>query len=190
MAVERVQPVIRESTALGGDSADETDTPHPLNPNEDGIETRRVYIQNNTSRDNAVYVDRDASDNLVLVDPNAGSKTLTDLIPSGISAAAHKALRQLVHLANGGGPWEGFASAAYYETLPAADPFPTSFIWWESSAKLKKIVEETITYNSNKTTNTDQWKVYDTDGTTVLSTITDTIAYSGVFETSRTRVIT
>lgn len=108
---------------------------------------------------------------------------------SGITETQHKALRQLIHLADGGGPFEGFASGAYMELLPAADPFPTSAIWWESAAKLKKIVEQTVTYNPNKTIATEQWKAYDTDGSTVLATVTDTIAYSGVFEISRTRTI-
>lgn len=108
---------------------------------------------------------------------------------SGISATDHKALRQLIHLAHNG-PFEGFTSGAYLETTPAANPFPTSFIWYESSAKLKKIVEETVTYNANKTIATDTWKVYDTDGSTVLVTVTDTITYSDVFETSRTRTVT
>lgn len=120
-------------------------------------------------------------DSLGVFNPRSGG--------SGLTEADHKTIRQLIHLADEGGPFEGFASGAYQETLPSADPFPTSVIWWESSDKLKKIVEETITYNSNKTISTDQWKVYDTDGTTVLATVTDTISYSGVFETSRTRTI-
>lgn len=109
---------------------------------------------------------------------------------SGITESQHKTLRQLVHLADEGGPWEGFASGAFYEILPAADPFPTSAIWWTSAAKTHKIVELAVTYNANKTPNTEQWKAYDPDGTTVLVTITDTWAYSGIFPTSRTRVIT
>jgi len=113
----------------------------------------------------------------------------TGLSGSGITEVQHKTLRQLIHLADGGGPFEGFTSGAYLETLPSANPFPTSFIWWEDNTKTKKIVEETVTYNSNKTIATDAWKVYDTDGTTVLATVTDTISYSGVFETSRTRTI-
>jgi len=107
-----------------------------------------------------------------------------------ISDGQHKALRHLVHLAEEGGPFEGFASGAFQETLPASNPFPTSIIWWESAAKLKKIVEETITYNANKTISIDEWKVYDVDGVTILVTATDTITYSGVFELSRTRVLT
>lgn len=123
------------------------------------------------------------------VDPQDVPSYAQVLAAAGITAAAHKTLRQLIHLADGGGPWEGFASGAYLETLPAADPFPTSFIWWESAAKLKKIVEETVTYNTNKTITTDVWKVYDTDGSTVLATVTDTPAYSGVFELSTTRTV-
>lgn len=107
---------------------------------------------------------------------------------SGLSPLAHRTLRQLIHFIDEG-PAEGFATGAYSETLPAASPFPTSFIWWVSSAKLQKIVEETVTYNSNKTINTDQWKMYDEDGTTLIATVTDTYAYSGVFELSRIRTI-
>lgn len=121
-----------------------------------------------------------------------GAVTFSTIVASGggLTPTDHKSLRQLIHLADGGGPFEGFASGAYLETLPAADPFPTSFIWWESAAKTEKIVEETVTYNANKTINTDEWKVYDTDGVTLLATVTDTIAYTTVFETSRTRVVT
>ena len=115
--------------------------------------------------------------------------SLESTVTSGITENQHKTLRQLIHLANQG-PYEGFASGAYQETLPAAAVFPTSFIWWESAAKLKKIVEETVTYNSQKLITSDEWKVYNTDGVTVLKTATDTITYSGVFETNRTRTIT
>jgi hypothetical protein len=185
---DRVQVIVTESAALGGDPADEdpNGVPHPLNPQEDVLEAAGVYFQSPTARDEQVHAKRDAGDNLVLTDPVAGSKTLNSLLDS----TKHAALRQLIHLADADGPMEGFASGAYLETLPAADPFPTSFIWWESAAKTQKIVEETVTYNANKTINTDQWKAYAEDGTTLLVTVTDTIAYSGVFETSRTRVIT
>ncbi len=100
----------------------------------------------------------------------------------------HRNVRQLIHFISQG-PAEGFATGAYRETLPAANPFPTSIIWWESSAKLKKIVEKTLTYNSNRTPSVTTWKMYDTDGTTIVTTVTDTHSYSGIFETSRTRSI-
>ncbi len=108
---------------------------------------------------------------------------------TGISEASHKVLRQLIHFIDDG-PAEGFATGAYREILPSASPFPTSVVWWTSAAKTAKIVEKLITRNSNQTPSQIQWKVYAVDGTTVLATVTDTISYSGVFETSRTRAIT
>lgn len=104
----------------------------------------------------------------------------------GITEAQHKVLRQLIHFIDDG-PAEGFASGAYKETTPTG-PFPTSEIWWESSAKLKKIVELTTTWTGPLITQ-EVWKMYATDGSTVIATITDAISYSGVFETSRTRTI-
>lgn len=107
-----------------------------------------------------------------------------------LNAETHKYVRQLIHLADGvGGPFEGFSSGAYRETLPVADPFPTSVIWYDDNTKTKTIVEKLITYNGNSTVNTVIYKVYDTDGTTILATATDTISYSGVFEIDRTRTI-
>jgi len=106
----------------------------------------------------------------------------------GLSAEQHKTLRQLIHFIEEG-PAEGFTSGAYREQLPSGSIFPTSVTWWESSSKLKKIVERLITWTGVNPT-TDQWKIYDTDGTTVLWIVTDTISYSGVVETTRTRVIT
>jgi len=120
-------------------------------------------------------------DSLGIYNPRTGG--------SGITEAEHKVLRQLIHFIDNG-PAEGFVSGAYREILPSADPFPTSEIWWESSSKTKKIVELTITRNANKIPTAEEWKVYDTDGSTVLATVTDTISYTGIFETSRTRAIT
>jgi hypothetical protein len=105
---------------------------------------------------------------------------------SGITADDHKILRQLVHFIESG-PAEGFTTGAYCETTGTIKP--TAIVWWESSGKLKKIVERLITWTGVNPT-TDKWKVYDAaDGTTVLWTVIDTISYSGVFETSRTRAI-
>jgi len=125
---------------------------------------------------------------LTHVTGNTLEDVIGELDVAVVDSSEHPALRQLIHLA-GGGPFEGFASGAYLETLPAASPFPTSAIWWTDSGKTQKIVENTVVYNANKTVATDTWIAYDTDGTTVLATVVDTITYSGVFETSRTRAI-
>ncbi len=106
---------------------------------------------------------------------------------TGLSEAAHKTLRHLIHFIDDG-PGGGFASLAFKEVLPVAAVFPTSIIWYESAAKTGKIVEKTLTYTGVVPT-TIEWKMYDTDGSTVLTTVTDAVVYSGVFETTRTRTI-
>jgi hypothetical protein len=104
-----------------------------------------------------------------------------------LTSASHASMRQLIHLADGGGPFEGFASGAVLETGP--QPFPTASIWWTDVSKTKKIVDKAIVRNQNKTPATITWKSYSTDGTTVLTTVVDTIVYSGAFEISRTRTL-
>lgn len=103
----------------------------------------------------------------------------------------HAALQELVHMADGvGGPFASSLTGAYRETLPAADPFPTSIIWWTDATKVRKIVQKILTLNSSKLPTVIQWSVFAADGTTVVGQVTDAISYSAVFETSRTRTIT
>lgn len=123
-----------------------------------------------------------ASGNVLAFD---GTKFAPSASTSGISSAQHQALRQLIHFIDQG-PTNGFASGAYKVTTGGA--FPSSIVWWESSALLKKIVEKLITWTAAFPT-TIQWNMYDTDGTTVLATVTDTITYSGAFESTRSRAI-
>lgn len=106
---------------------------------------------------------------------------------SGIPEAQHKVLRHLVHLAEGGGPFDGFSSGAYRETVNVPDsPLVASVTWYASAAKTAKILEKNITY-SGVLPITIEYKVYDTDGMTVLATSTDTITYANGFEVSRLR---
>ena len=154
-------------------------TPGPAIEEELVLEDRTA--DGNPTDDGAIrYVSDD-----VVVKLSGGVVSLTS--GSGLSKGTHDALRSLIHFISEG-PAEGFASGAYKETLPSADPFPTSIIWWESAAKTDKIVEKTITYTGVFPT-TIEWKMYDTDGSTVLATVTDSISYSGPFETTRTRTI-
>jgi hypothetical protein len=86
-------------------------------------------------------------------------------------------------------PAEGWPSGMYREVImgPVA---PSAIVWWTNNSPSKlKVVEITYTRNVANCATQVQYKMYATDGTTILSTITDTIAYSGVLETSRTRVI-
>lgn len=159
-----------------------------FDPNADVADVRGLVIQNDSSTDTNVQVTRNGSNDLVLTDPNAGSYTLSQLSTggSGITAAQHKTLRQLIHFIEEG-PAEGFASGAY-KTVSYSGIFPTSEIWYEDNTLAKKIVEVTTTY-SGILVSTEEWKMYDTDGTTVLATITDSYTYSGLLEATRTRTI-
>jgi hypothetical protein len=188
---DRVQLTKLESTAKGGDSADAGpyESPQPIDPQEDAIEAAGIYLQDASAQDETTYVAR-AGDDLIFRDVTTGAtKTLTELIAGtgALTEAAHRTLRQLIHFI-GDGPAEGFASGAYKETLPAGSIFPTSEVWWESASKLKKIVSLDTTWTGVNIT-AEVWKVYDTDGSTVLATVTDAISYTGIFETDRTRTI-
>lgn len=97
----------------------------------------------------------------------------------------HRDVRQLIHFID-----HGPSSNSYKETLPEANPFPTSIIWYETSEKTKKIVSLTITRGENQLPMSIVWEMYDIDGSTLIATITDTITYNGPFEVSRTRSIT
>ena len=111
----------------------------------------------------------------------------------GISEVQHAALRQLVHLADGvGGPMEEWASGSFREVLPANNPFPTSVIWYTDNTKTKKIVAKLITFDGQKRVTQVQWGAYQSDGVTVIVTVTDTLTYSGSnpFEINRTRTVT
>jgi hypothetical protein len=183
--MDRVQPVKIESPGLGGTEEDVEYS--PIEPQEDAIEAAGLYLQDASNRDETTLVYRDGDDLKFKDGNNPSVKTLTDLAASGsgVTEAAHKILRQLIHFIDEG-PAEGFTSGAYREVTGTV--FPTNVTWWESSSKTKKIVERNLTWTGVNLT-TDQWKVYDTDGSTVLATVTDTISYSGVFETNRTRAI-
>ena len=106
---------------------------------------------------------------------------------TGLSESAHRALRQLIHFIDDG-PAEGFVSGSFKETTGTV--FPTAEIWYVNGATppAGKIVEKTVTWTGVVPT-TIVWKMYDTDGATVLVTVTDTISYSGIFETTRTRTV-
>lgn len=188
MAIDRVQVLKEESTALGGDDADATEWgPTPLNPQEDALEARGYFIQDELNRDETTMVSRTGLDMTFKDGNNPAEKTLTELLAGagGLTESGHRTLRQLIHFIDDG-PAEGFASGAYKETTGTI--FPTAEVWWESNSKLKKIVSLDTTWTGVNITQ-EIWKVYDTDGSTVLATVTDAISYSGVFETSRTRTI-
>jgi hypothetical protein len=103
---------------------------------------------------------------------------------AGLTADQHKTLLQLIHFIDEG-PAEGFVSGAT-KTISGSIVFPTQILWRRADAT--KLVEQNVTW-TGPTPTVVQWKMYAADGVTVLATVTDTITYSGAFETGRTRAI-
>ena len=95
----------------------------------------------------------------------------------------------------GTGPVEGWAynsvSGAYHEYTYTNNVFPATMVWYSDSGKNRKIAEKVITRNANKTPSTIVWNLYDRDGTTILTKVTDSINYNGstIFESARSRVV-
>ena len=131
-----------------------------------------------------------AADILIIEDSAAGNakKAITvGSLPSGgggITEPQHKALRDLIHFIDDG-PSDGFASGAVKDVIYQGF-FPSTIEWWEDATRTQRIVDLTVTYSGAFPTS-EQWRMYDTDGVTVLVTLTDAISYAGAFETSRTR---
>lgn len=77
--VDRVRPLKIEDSASGGTQNDLF--PTTVNTNEDYLDARGVTLQNDTSDDDDVRVDRDASDNMVFQDGiQTTPLTLTQLL--------------------------------------------------------------------------------------------------------------
>lgn len=185
MAKDRVQPLKMEYPETGGSETDVT--PTAVDRNEDFYDGRGMTVQNSTSDDDSVTIERDVDDSMVFSDLVAGTHTLSDLVAGtgGLTETGHRILRQLIHFVDSG-PAEGFDSGAYRETTGTV--FPTAIIWYDKAGEgKKKIVEKLITWTGVNPTQI-VWKIYDSSAV-LLATLTDTVTYSGVFETSRSRAI-
>jgi hypothetical protein len=65
------------------------------------------------------------------------------------------------------------------EQTPVNDLFPTLLVWYTDATLTLRVVDEQVTYNGDGTVATDTYRAYDTDGVTVIQTLTDTYDYSG-----------
>lgn len=83
----------------------------------------------------------------------------------------------------------GYRECSYVNNRP---PIVNTVIWYTDSGKTIKLVEKEFTYGSIRVLPTIvTLRLYDgTVANTLKRTITDTIVYDRVFETSRTRIIT
>ncbi len=166
----------------------------PADKLNDGFKIAAVYMVEPGKDDVLAAIWRDGLDLRFRDETNPGTSggghTLSELLAgaTGLTVNQHKTLRHLIHFIEEG-PGDGFASGAYREQLPTGNFFPTSITWYTDSGKADKIAERLITWTGILPT-TDKWKIYDTDGSTVLFTLSDAISYSGIVESNRTRTIT
>jgi hypothetical protein len=117
-------------------------------------------------------------------DISADGGKLDGISTSAINATDHRSLAQLSHYLD-----EGPDASAYKEVLPAGSAFPTSVIWWTTSAKLIKVVEKTLSW-SGAFPSIVTWKCYLAG--VLQETITDTYDYTGgnLLTPKITRVLT
>jgi len=95
---------------------------------------------------------------------------------SGITEAQHEALDTIVH---------DIDESSYDEVTYGSGNLVSTYIVWETAAKLKKIREEQYTYSGSKVS---QSVTIQYDGTgAVKMTVTETYTYSGSRVTSVTR---
>lgn len=86
MAKDRVQPLKLEDPTIGGNETDYM--PTALNHHEDYVDAHGVTLQSTTSVDDAVFIERDANDNLVFEDKVTGNKKLSELVPPTLATSA------------------------------------------------------------------------------------------------------
>ena len=86
-----------------------------------------------------------------------------------------------------GAPAEGWPTGMV--RVISGGVFPTALTWWLDNTLATKVVEALYTRDGLKRATPLQSKLYDTAGTTVLTTVTDTVTYTGAVETSRSRAI-
>lgn len=188
-SLDIVQVIKQEWSNLGGGEGSDYAFSVPLNAVQDAPEFPGVFFVEVGRRNKAIAVWPDGSDlrfkDLSNSGPGGSGYTLTELLTGvgGLTEESHKTLLQLIHFIDEG-PAEGFVTGATKTVTGTV--FPTQELWRRADAT--KLIEKNITWTGVNPT-TIEWIMYATDGIAVLATVTDTITYSGVFETSRTRAI-
>lgn len=97
--------------------------------------------------------------------------------------------RQLIFLADCG-PFEHESSPMIHDFIYFSPPFVSASIWWTDVTRTQKIVEKIYTRNGRKQATQIVYNVYENDGITVKTKVTDIVTYSGVLEVSRSRTVT
>jgi len=146
--MDRVQVLKRESTAGGGDAADEQPWDAPIEPQEDAVEAAGLYLQDVSNRDETTLINRAGLDMLFKDGNNPAGKTLTELAASsggGITESQHAGLDDLVH-------W--LAETNYQEVVRSGGKI-TNVINWTDAGKTIKIRAMVIARSGGKVSQMD-----------------------------------
>jgi len=190
-----VQVIKQEWSSLGGGEGSDYPSPNtPLSAFEDAPEVPALFIVESGRRNKIVAIWTHNGDlkfrDVANPGTNSEGYTLTDLLASssGITAPQHRVLPQLIHFIDEG-PAFGYVSGATKTVTGGL--FPTKVEWKRQDDTL--LIEKTIERSAGGATNLKPtpivWKLYDTDGTTVLETVSDAVTYDGIHEAGRTRTI-
>ena len=181
MAIDRVQVIKWESAAEGGDPNDDFQTPCEIEPQEDAIECRRVYLQDANNRDEEVFVDRDG-DNIAFRDKvQTTPLTLTDLLGGGLTPATHRPLDQLVH---------EIAEDAFLEVTRTTGKV-SAITYWTDAGKTLKIRDVAIARDGGGKVSQTVETQYDAAGAPIVGEVlTTTITRSSGKVVSMTMVRT
>jgi hypothetical protein len=149
----------------------------PLDPAVDVVAAHGFYPQTSSTPDLLVGVERDVDNNLILKDPVAGPKKLSELLGGGggLDPAAHDALSTLAHDVIG----------ASFDEVAYTGLFITRITTWTSSAKTQKILELLIAYTSTLVT---QVVTKRFSAGTLVQQITENLSYTGMKVSSIERI--
>lgn len=173
---ERVRALKQESLSSGGSDADNVEwLNNPIDPVDDALDARGVYMQSTSSADTTVCVWREnGTDDLTFKDPVAGTYTLTQLAAGGGVSLTDFLLDNIPVSPN----------TTYTVTYTGSKVTQEKWVRTVGATNLK-----TLDYNYTGTKVTSEVsKVFDTDGSTILGQTTSSYTYSGSTVTGGTVV--
>lgn len=191
--VQRVRPLKIESLAEGGGQDDSVSGPTETTVGEDYLDAAGLCVQalgaNRNTADALVRMERTTAGALHFVDTVANGTTGLDLaqLVSSVSGSANafNALADIRLWLDG--PGDGFASGAV-RTRIGTGPASGGYIWYKSANSTARLFDCTINYPTGSPLPSSKvYRLYASDGTTVVRTVTDTLTWSGPILTQKTR---
>lgn len=128
----------------------------------------------------------DGQNAYVLLLPTIGAAVWKNFTSGAFSSQDHKTFRHLIHFINEG-PGDGFYANPFREIeSDTSGKFTKRETWWSDSNKTIRLYQTEVT-RSGIYPMTQKYKMYASDGITILNQAVDVISYQGAFETARSR---